>query len=108
MKKTLLAVALALGTAASAAPAVAQTATTTEVTISPQQRTQIREYVTTQRTQSVAVPSGFELRVGATLPQNVEVHTFPANVGVRHRYVVMNNRTVLIDGDSRRIVQIIE
>src|SRR5688572_23352804 len=57
-------------------------ATTGSVTIQPEVRTKVREYVTTSKPKSVAVPSGFTLSAGAMLPEAVEIHPFPASVGV--------------------------
>ena len=51
-----------------------------------------------------------EVRVGAVLPSSgVEYYEVPAEYGVRnYRYTVVNNRTVLVDPGTRRIVQVIE
>jgi len=48
--------------------------------------------------------------VGETLPQSVEVYAIPADVGVQtqYRYSVVNDRTVLVDPQTRRIIQVIE
>jgi hypothetical protein len=51
-----------------------------------------------------------EVRVGAVLPSSgVEYYEVPAEYGVRdYRYTVVNNRTVLVDPRTHRVVQIIE
>jgi hypothetical protein len=51
-----------------------------------------------------------EVRVGAVLPATgVEYYEVPAEYGVReHRYTVVNNRVVLVEPRTRRIVQIVE
>jgi hypothetical protein len=84
------------------------TATTTgTVTIQPEVRTKVREYVTTSKPKSVAVPSGFTVSTGAVLPEAVEVQSFPATVGVtNYRYAVVGDQTVLVD-NSRRIIEVI-
>ena len=87
--------------------AVATTGATT-VTIQPEVRTKVREYVTTNKAKSVAVPSGFTVSTGAVLPEAVEVQSFPATVGVtQYRYAVVGDQTVLVDPSSRRIVEVI-
>jgi hypothetical protein len=112
-KKLWIAVAAVAGLAS---PALAQTSTTTttrttETTtiLQPEQRTRVREYVTTNRGSSVNLPAGVTVSVGSTLPQAVELRSFPSEVGVReYRYVVVGDRTVLVDPQTRRIVQVIE
>jgi hypothetical protein len=51
-----------------------------------------------------------EVRVGAVLPAaGVEYYEVPAEYGVReHRYTVVNNRVVLVEPRTRRIVQIVD
>lgn len=113
MSKKLLIAAAAV--AVLAGPALAQTSTTTTRTtetttvLQPEQRTRVREYVTSNRGASVNLPAGVTVSVGSTLPQTVELRSFPSEVGVReYRYVVVGDRTVLVDPQSRRIVQVIE
>ncbi|MCP9228680.1 DUF1236 domain-containing protein [Mesorhizobium sp. M0045] len=75
-----------------------------DVVIEPQQETIVREYVKKQPLASVQLP-GVELNVGSTLPDTVELHEVPS---VKYRYVVVDNRTVLVDPGTRRIVKVIE
>ena len=51
-----------------------------------------------------------DLRVGADLPeQGVTYYDVPSEYGVRdYRYTVVNNRTVLVDPRTHRIVEIVE
>jgi hypothetical protein len=50
------------------------------------------------------------VRVGAVLPATgVEYYEVPAEYGVReHRYTVVNNRAVLVEPRTRRIVPIVD
>jgi hypothetical protein len=71
-------------------------------------RPRFRSYVTER-----AVPSyryDREVRVGADLPSSgVTDYEVPKEYGVtRYRYTVVNDRTVLVDPTSHRIVQVIE
>ncbi|MER9480737.1 DUF1236 domain-containing protein [Mesorhizobium sp. M0494] len=75
-----------------------------DVVIEPQQETIVREYVKKQPLASVQLP-GVELNVGSTLPDTLELHEVP---DVKYRYVVVDNRTVLVDPGTRRIVKVIE
>ena len=92
-----------------AGTAYAQTATTTTTTtITPAQETAIKTYVTKEKRASVAAPSGFSVSTGAVLPESVEVHSFPADVGVTgYRYSVVGNKTVIV-GSDRKIVRVID
>lgn len=77
-----------------------------EVIITPEQQTVIREYVHKKPVASISL-LGVELNVGSTLPETVELQ--PIDVpDVQYRYVVVDNRTVLVDPGTRRIVQVID
>ena len=75
-----------------------------DVIIAPEQETVIREYVKKQPLASVELP-GVELNIGSTVPETVELHEVP---DVEYRYVVVDNRTVLVDPGTRKIVKIIQ
>ena len=84
------------------------TTTTTTTTISPTQETAIKTYVTKEKRASVTAPSGFTVSTGAMLPQSVEVHSFPADVGVTgYSYSVVGGKTVVV-GKDRKIVRVID
>jgi Flp pilus assembly protein CpaB len=76
-----------------------------DVIITPQQDTVIREYVQKKPLASISVP-GVELNIGSTLPETVEVHSFQDVPDMQYRYVVVDNRTVLVEPQTRRIVKI--
>ncbi|MER8983341.1 DUF1236 domain-containing protein [Mesorhizobium sp. M0870] len=73
-----------------------------DVVIQPEQDTVIREYVKKQPLASVKVP-GVELNIGSALPDTVELHEIP---DVKYRYVVVDNRTVLVDPGTRKIIKV--
>lgn len=73
-----------------------------DVVIAPEQDTVIREYVKKQPLASVKLP-GVELNIGSSLPDTVELHEVP---NVKYRYVVIDNRTVLVDPGTRKIVKV--
>ena len=94
-------------TTGGAAVSTGTAATTGTVTIQPEVRTKVREYITTSKPKSVAVPSGFMVSTGAVLPEAVEIQTFPSTVGVtNYRYAVVGDQTVLVD-NNRRIIEVI-
>ena len=74
------------------------------VIIQPEQETVIREYVKKQPLASVTLP-GLELNVGTALPDTVELREVP---DVQYRYVVIDNRTVLVDPGTRKIIKVYE
>jgi hypothetical protein len=93
---------------AGAAAAQTATTTTTSTTITPAQETAIKTYVAKERRATVAAPSGFTVSTGAVLPEAVEVHSFPADVGVTgFRYSVVGGKTVVV-GSDRKIVRVID
>ena len=93
---TIAAVALAAGLSG----ALAQ-----DVIITPEHETVIREYVKKKPLASISVP-GVELNIGSTLPETVEVHTFEDVPDVKYQYVVVDNRTVLVEPGTRKIVKV--
>jgi hypothetical protein len=105
MKRTLFIAATALSIAVGT-QAFAQTAV---IEVSPEQRTTIREYVVKQRVKPVLIPG--EVRVGAPIPQDVELVTVPSTWGPqynRYRYVYWNDRVLLVDPSNRSVVHIVE
>ncbi|RWD12171.1 MAG: DUF1236 domain-containing protein [Mesorhizobium sp.] len=72
------------------------------VVIAPEQETVIREYVKKQPLASVKLP-GVELNVGTALPDTVELYEVP---DVKYRYTVIDNRTVVVDPDTRTVIKI--
>ncbi|ESZ20180.1 DUF1236 domain-containing protein [Mesorhizobium sp. L48C026A00] len=79
-------------------------ATADQVIITPEQQTVVRQYVERHPLASISL-LGVELNVGSTLPDTVELHEVP---DVEYRYVVVDDRTVLVDPGTRRIVQVID
>ena len=67
-----------------------------------------KTYVHEQRVPSYTYKD--EVRIGAVLPEaGVTYREVPAEYGIRgYRYTVVNNRTVLVEPGTRKIVQVIE
>lgn len=100
LRTTLLPLAAALMFGAGAVAASAQ-----DVIVTPEQDTVIHEYVKKKPLASVSVP-GVELNIGSNVPETVELHSFEDVPDVKYRYVVIDNRTVLVDPGTRRIVKV--
>jgi hypothetical protein len=90
--------------------ALAQTSTTTTTTsqtITTEQAGKIRTYVQKEKKPSVKIQE--QVSVGSTLPGTTQFYTFPDDVGVKnYRYSIINDRTVIVDPSTRRVIQIIE
>jgi len=73
-----------------------------------QQAPRFHQYVVTQGRPSYRYNE--EVRVGATLPSSgVTYYEVPAEYGVRdYRYTIVNDRTVLVDPRTHRIVQVVQ
>jgi hypothetical protein len=71
-------------------------------------RPRFRTYVSGQKHPSYRYQN--ELRVGADLPSSgVTYHEVPKEYGTtQYRYTVVNDRTVLVDPSTHRVVQIID
>lgn len=76
------------------------------VIVTPEQETVVREYVKKKPLASIKLP-GVELNVGSTVPETVELHTIDAP-DITYRYMVVDNRTVLVDPGTRKIVRVID
>lgn len=115
MKRALLAGIAAAAIAAGSAFAQTTVTTTTSpggaasVTIAPEQRTKIKQYVVQQKVKPVTVKE--KIAVGVTLPADVELMTVPGDWGPevsRYRYVYSGDDVVLVEPGTRRVVQIID
>ena len=73
-----------------------------------EERPRFRQYVVREARPSYRYQD--EVRVGAVLPATgVEYYQVPPEYGVReHRYTIVNDRVVLVEPRTRRIVQIVE
>lgn len=75
--------------------------------IAESSRPRFREYVVERRHRSYEYEG--DLTVGRQLPSTVTYYQVPREYGsTEYRYTVVNNRTVLVDPETRRIVQIID
>lgn len=80
-------------------------ATAQTVVIDPQQEVVIKEYVQKKPLASISLP-GIELNVGSTIPDEIELHTVEVP-DVHYDYLVVDNRTVLVEPGTRRIVRVL-
>ena len=79
------------------------------ITFAPEQRTRIKEYVVKERVAPVTVRE--RIRVGATLPADVELRAVPSDWGPsvsRYRYVYSNDNVYFVEPSSRRVVHVLD
>ena len=76
--------------------------------LTPEQQPRVQQYVVQQRRPSYQYQQ--QVQVGAVLPSSgVQYYELPADYGVtQYRYTYVNDRAVLVDPRTHRIVQIIE
>jgi len=82
--------------------AIAQSVT---VELAPEQRTRIKEYVVKEKVAPVTVKE--RVRVGTTLPADVELRTVPSDWGPsvsKYKYIYSDNRVHFVDPASRRVI----
>ncbi|MEQ1955187.1 DUF1236 domain-containing protein [Mesorhizobium sp. CN2-181] len=99
MKAYLTSAVAGLALTAFAGSAMAQ-----DVIIKPEQETVIREYVKKKPLASINLP-GVELNVGTALPETVELHKLEVP-DAKYDYVVIDNRTVLVDPGTRKVIHV--
>ncbi len=90
---------------ATAAPALAQTGTTTTVTRTTTTTVvpdTVRTYIVEQQTPSVAYQG--DLVVGEVLPEIVSITPIPDNA--QYGYAVVNDRRVVIDPTTRTVLEV--
>src|ERR1700749_2693580 len=82
--------------------AIAQSAT---IELAPDQRTRIKEYVVKERVAPVTVKE--RVRVGATLPADVELRAVPSDWGPsvrKYKYIYSDNREHFVEPTTRRVI----
>jgi hypothetical protein len=101
MKRIILASATALAVL-TGGQAIAQSVA---IELAPEHRTRIKEYVVKERVSPYVVKE--RVRVGATLPADVELREVPADWGPavsKYRYIYSDDRVHFVDPASRRVI----
>lgn len=79
------------------------------ITLQPEQRTIIREYV--DRESVPVIEMERDLTVGQSIPEEVELSTIPPQWGpgmTSYRYIYTDDRVYLVEPSTRRIIQVID
>lgn len=76
--------------------------------LSPEETTRVHSYVVAQRRPTMRVAE--EVVVGQPLPPRVRLYPVPARVGLAtpYSYTIVNDQTVLVDPQTRTVVQVIQ
>jgi Protein of unknown function (DUF1236) len=75
------------------------------ISFAPEQRTRIKEYVVKEQVAPVTVRE--RIRIGAMLPEDVELRTVPSDWGPsvsKYRYVYSENHVYFVEPSNRKIV----
>jgi Protein of unknown function (DUF1236) len=101
MLRVLKAAAIALVLAS--APTVSAQTTSGEA-LSPEQIKRVRAHVVQEKRTPARLPPGSRVVAGAEIPPDIEINSFPAEVGVPDfRYAVIGDQIVLVRRETRRI-----
>ena len=108
MNKAFVALASAALALSISTPTFAQTVGV-GVTIAPEERTRIKEYVVKERVAPVTIRE--RISVGAKLPADVELRAVPGTWGpnyTKYRYVYSDNRVYLVEPSSREVITVVD
>jgi hypothetical protein len=91
-----------------AAGAAGGASATTTFTLVAADQTKLKDWINMQKTASVPAPAGVTVAVGSTLPATITLYPIPASAGVTsvgmNQYAVIDNKIVLVDPTSKKIV----
>ncbi|GGA82505.1 hypothetical protein GCM10011385_40890 [Nitratireductor aestuarii] len=91
---------------ATLAAMIATTLHAQTVVIEPAQEITIREYVTAHPIEPIELKD-VEVSVGAVLPETVELHRIEAQ-DLPYSYVVVDDRTLVVEPETRKVIHIIQ
>lgn len=85
----------------------------TALQLNPQQRQQLKDIISNQQGAPKIRQAPFEIMIGAAVPENVEIKDIPPEVSQvlngywGDQYVLVQDKMVIVDQHSRRVVAII-
>jgi len=84
-------------------------ATAQDVIFAPEDEVIVREYVVKQPRREVVIPDGYDFVIGAEVPDTIVVSPLDApGLQREYEYVYIEDRMVLVDPQTRRIVHVME
>lgn len=79
------------------------------VILQPEEEVVVREYIVKQPPPEVVLPDDFDLSVGTVVPEDVVITPLDAPGFEKHYdYLVVDGRGVLVDPETREIVEILD
>ena len=107
MRKSLFSLVTASVLLSGAGLASAQTTTTTTTQWTPDQRSSITQYSTSQHYKSFSDPT-FRPAVGMELPSTATMYPLPSTIQVqspdRYSYSIINDQPVVVELSSRKVI----
>jgi hypothetical protein len=92
-------IALLFGTAVAAADSVI---------ITKEQAPEVQQYIVKQHVEPVTPSDNFDVQVGTVVPETVEIHQLDVpSLPKEYDYMVVNGQTVIVDPQTRKIVQVL-
>ncbi len=78
------------------------------VILQPEERVVVHEYIVKQPPRDVVLPDDFNMAVGTVVPEGVTVSPLDApGIEKRYDYMVVDGHDVLVDPETREIVEIL-
>lgn len=78
------------------------------VVLQPQDEVVVREYIVKQAPPAVALPDDYDVVIGEPLPETVTVTPLDApGLSTRYEYVVVDGETLIVEPETRRVVQVL-
>jgi hypothetical protein len=100
---------LSMGAACMALVVGASVASADSVIITKEQAPEVQQYIVKQHIELVVPPEGFDVQVGTVVPGTVEIRQLDVpSLPKRYDYMVVNGQTVIVDPETRKIVQVLE
>jgi hypothetical protein len=101
-----------LAVAQSAGVSGTATAASPELQLTPQQRAQIYDSVTSRKLK-VQAPGNLHIAVDGEVPPSMELYDFPDNIAIDvpatkfYKYTIVQNEVVLVDPTKMKVVDVI-
>ena len=100
---------LSTGAACIALIIATSVASADSVIITKEQAPEVHQYIVKQHVEPITPPEGFDVQVGTVVPDTVEIHQLDVpSLPKQYDYMVVNGQTVIVDPDTRKIVQVLE
>jgi len=92
-------IALLFGTAVAAADSVI---------ITKDQAPEVQQYIVKQHVEPVTPSDDFDVQVGTVVPDTIVIHRLAVpSLPKEYEYMIVNGQTVIVDPETRKIVQIL-